>query len=885
MDFKKQVQLVKESKLVHGNWYKQQYPDVEMLGMQPVEHYLKYGAYLGRDPSKKFCTNDYKKQVDISDNLNPLIHYIQSSNKLDVGVKSLSKSNILLNDAKRKIEYYSAKLLTLGFTEQPIRDLLALSESEDNVYLKPLVYRELAIWLIRQKSESNYKEAYNYLCGIKSSELDLNIRRDISVLKLLCCYFLGLESDANIIFNESCLEGLIDSNILFAWANNKKAYQDRLNIINYVLNNSDLEKITLTKDENIQLYDRMSSIGLSEAENGPLVTILVASYNAENTILTTLSSLKKQTWKNIEVIIIDDFSQDKTCNVVSEFCFDDPRFKLLSLKENGGAYIARNEGLKISNGKYVTLNDSDDWSHPRKIEIQVSFLESNQNIIGCTSEQARVTPDLIFDSIRKSGSFLIPNISSFMYRRKEVLDKVGYWDRVRFGADIQFINRIRKAFGRASVVNLNTGPLSFQRKTPESATGSDYFGYDGFKFGARKAYEDAQNIWLNEARNCYLPIEPKERPFFAPDPMRPKRANNNRQPRKFDVIIASDFRFDGGTSSSNAEEIKAQKYSGLKTGLIELGHYNFGMKRDMNEKVRSLIDGESVDLLVYGEEVECDVLIVRQPMVLEHNQRYIPKVNAKVVRVIVNQPPQRDYSTAGEVLYSIPNCVDNMKSMFGSAGVWHPIGPLVRNALIKYHLDDMKIINLSEYDWTNIIDAIEWRRTTITRGSKNRLIKIGRHSRDQYVKWPTDINIMELIYPRSPEFEIHVLGGAESPREVYGGNLPENWRVHSFGAMHPADFLATIDVFVYFTHPDWIEAFGRVIFEPMVVGVPVILPHVYQELFGDAALYAEPHEVKELVTRLVNEPVFYNMQVSKALQIVKDKFSHQTHLIRLNRID
>jgi glycosyltransferase involved in cell wall biosynthesis len=118
-----------------------------------------------------------------------------------------------------------------------------------------------------------------------------------------------------------------------------------------------------------------------------------------------------------------------------------------------------------------------------------------------------------------------------------------------------------------------------------------------------------------------------------------------------------------------------------------------------------------------------------------------------------------------------------------------------------------------------------------------------------------------------------VLGGAETPRKVLGG-LPKNWHVIRFGEVHPKDFLSTLDVFVYYTHPDWVEAFGRVIIEAMAVGVPVILPHSYRELFKEAAIYAEPSEVKSSIDWLMTDNDYSESRVRIARDHVEEHFGY-----------
>src|SRR5690625_6660334 len=97
-------------------------------------------------------------------------------------------------------------------------------------------------------------------------------------------------------------------------------------------------------------------------------------------------------------------------------------------------------------------------------------------------------------------------------------------------------------------------------------------------------------------------------------PIRERKPNGRRH---FDVIIASEFRLLGGTNMSNIEEIKAQKKLGLKTGLIQMSRYDLNSVTEVNPNVRDLIDGDDVQMLVYGEKVSCDVLIVRHPPILQ----------------------------------------------------------------------------------------------------------------------------------------------------------------------------------------------------------------------------------------------------------------------------
>ena len=151
------------------------------------------------------------------------------------------------------------------------------------------------------------------------------------------------------------------------------------------------------------------------------------------------------------------------------------------------------------------------------------------------------------------------------------------------------------------------------------------------------------------------------------------------------------------------------------------------------------------------------------------------------------------------------------------------------------------------------------------------------------MKWPADRKTLLSAYPGTDKYEVYVMGGAKVPEAILG-RLPTNWTVLPFDSLPPKDYLAGLDVFVYFTHPDWVESFGRVIIEAMAAGVPVIVPPIYLPLFGDAALYTEPEGVLEHVDRLIEDPAYYEGRVGHALAYVDKKFSYGMHIERVRNL-
>jgi hypothetical protein len=617
----------------------------------------------------------------------------------------------------------------------------------------------------------------------------------------------------------------------------------------------------------------------SAGGDGPLVSILMPAYNAADTLGTALGSLLGQTWGRLEILVVDDCSTDGTAAVVEELSRRDARVRLVRAPANRGAYVARNLGLQEATGDLVMVHDADDWSHPEKIEFQVRQLQAHPELIGVMTEQARTAADLTFHRGKNAGMLIFKFTTSFLFRRQPVLEKAGFWDCVRFGADNEYLRRIKKVFGNHAVANLASGPLSFYRKTETSLTGNDFFGMTGSYMGARKEYFEAQVHCHDSGRDLRFPFPQPVRPFPVPEPMWPIReAKTAEGRRRFDVVIASDFRMVGGSTMSNLEEIKVQQALGLRTGLVQMARYDLDPQRPVIGPVRDLLDGDRVQMLVYGEQIECDLLIVRYPPVLQEQQDYLPGIHAKQVCVIVNQTPLSDYGPAPVLRYEIPKCRRHLLQYFGQAGIWCPIGPQARAALHEHHAADLAAIELSPDDWVNIIDTAAWRRAA--RPPRGPQIRIGRHSRDHATKWPGELPELLAVYPDADEFEVRILGGAKCPQEVLGYR-PRNWQVQAFGEQSPQDFLAGLDVFVYYTHPGLVESFGRVVLEAMAAGVPAVVSPRFKELFGEAVLYAEPQDVQAQVRRLMADDVFYERQVAQACQYVDEHFGYAQHARRL----
>ena len=108
--------------------------------------------------------------------------------------------------------------------------------------------------------------------------------------------------------------------------------------------------------------------------NNDLVSIIVPVYNAEKYLEDTIKSVLCQTYTNFELILVNDCSTDTSLEIIKKYIVLDKRIKLINLASNGGPALARNNGIKKCNGRYVCFIDSDDLWVKDKLEKQIKFI-------------------------------------------------------------------------------------------------------------------------------------------------------------------------------------------------------------------------------------------------------------------------------------------------------------------------------------------------------------------------------------------------------------------------------------------------------------------------------------------------------------------------------
>ena len=252
---------------------------------------------------------------------------------------------------------------------------------------------------------------------------------------------------------------------------------------------------------------------------GPLVSVIMPARNAEATIDTALRSLHDQSWRNLEILVVDNGSTDDTARVAGTWAARDPRIRVLDGSAEPGTYAARNLGMSHASGDFLTVLDADDWAHPSRIARQVRALRRAPGRAASVAHWVRTTPDLRFTRWWREDGLTHRDVSSLMLRRT-TFERLGFWDRARAAADTEYYQRLQAIFGPEAICEVNPGlPLSFGRVLPQSLTQRRETGIETHLFGPRRDYYLAGQRWHRHLRDDdALPLsrQPQHRPFPIP---------------------------------------------------------------------------------------------------------------------------------------------------------------------------------------------------------------------------------------------------------------------------------------------------------------------------------------------------------------------------------
>jgi hypothetical protein len=629
-------------------------------------------------------------------------------------------------------------------------------------------------------------------------------------------------------------------------------------------------------EDGLPPFDRLRAAPEPTIATGPLITVVMTAYRPDRALLTAIRSLIDGTWTNLEVLVVDDASGPEFDPVLAEAAAIDDRVRVIRKTENGGTFAARNTAFDCilngsATGEFITGLDSDDWAAPGRLARSIAPLLEDPALQLTYGEAFLCNEDL---TVTRPGRVLTTASTASMMFRRTVLDRIGYYDEVRKGADTEFLHRVGAAYGDDAVRRLDVRD-TIMRQAPGSLS-RDEFG-PGWKHPARRAYQSSYPLWHDQIRagaDPYLPKAPLRRPFWAPQHTALARAEQRQ--RQFDVVFCLDWRPFGGPQKSTIEEIKALKAEGMSVAVMHLESWRHMTVEDrpMCEPFQRLLnaglggsDHSPVEQVLVTDDVVCDLLVLRYPPILQFRSGERSNVRPRRMVVLANQAPhERDGS---DNRYVPDACHANATDMFGVEPLWVPQGPQVREALAG-----LTAAPLADFDMPGILDTagIAPART----GFRSVLPVVGRHSRDDWTKWPTRGDL-PLIYPGDGRWDVRVMGGVQSVARITGEDPPAAWTCYGFDETDVESFLYQLDFWIYFPHPQQYEAFGRAVLEALAAGCVTVLPPHFEATFGDAALYCEPSEVVDLVDAHYADPDRFLARSALAQQRVRERFSHDSY--------
>jgi glycosyltransferase involved in cell wall biosynthesis len=438
----------------------------------------------------------------------------------------------------------------------------------------------------------------------------------------------------------------------------KKAEKNILAHINNIYTHFGLRTIKKRIQDKPLSIDNLCGTRLSSSfpSANKKVSIILSAFNAEKTIITALQSLSEQSWDNIEILVVDDASTDNTVEKVTDYSLLDKRVKIIRQKENRGTYYCRNTALTVATGDYVTTHDSDDWSHPDKVRLQVKNLIDTKSAINA-SAWTRVTPALyaLFGH-RLAARLISPNYSSFMFP-KSILHSLGGWDgRVRIEADSSFFRALKECYNLEKIENytiLEACPLSFGRVLPKSLTKSYATHISTLQHGVRREYHDATNWWYRKTKlaNNEKTWKTENLNFHTPSSI----SSKVQSAINVDCLFITDLH---STKCMLVDAILKSKESNLQCAIFHYPDYeNSPTEKPIRDQIRDFAWKHDTPIIAPGETVHSRLTIALDPRVFKHSIDRFPIIHFEELLVVTNQDSkvQPDLKIKENLMKSLKN--------------------------------------------------------------------------------------------------------------------------------------------------------------------------------------------------------------------------------------
>ncbi|MGQ7318909.1 glycosyltransferase family 2 protein [Streptococcus suis] len=251
----------------------------------------------------------------------------------------------------------------------------------------------------------------------------------------------------------------------------------------------------------------------NDETSSPQVSIIIPAYNVEKYIVKCISSILEQTYTNIEVIVVNDGSTDKTRQLIDDIAQTDKRVNVLH-KKNGGVSAARNSGIEISTGDYLVFVDGDDYIAPDYVEYMLSLIKNTGSEF-CLSKSCftksgekqaeseyikKLTPE------EATALLLSPNVIvgcwNKIFKRSLIVDNnIWFSTTLFYGEGLTFITTVSQ---RSESVGIGNRKVYYYRRNNEASATT--------KFDINKLYNGEKA--LNNIKRHFIIDSPKINTMF-----------------------------------------------------------------------------------------------------------------------------------------------------------------------------------------------------------------------------------------------------------------------------------------------------------------------------------------------------------------------------------
>lgn len=191
----------------------------------------------------------------------------------------------------------------------------------------------------------------------------------------------------------------------------------------------------------------------------PLVSIIMSVYNEEERVKNCINSILNQDYKNFEFLIVDDFSEDNTLEVLNKFSREDSRIKIFKNKSNLGLTKNLNFLIKKSSGDFVARQDADDTSKQDRIKKQINTFQSlDLDVVGSRAiveQTGKTIPSLSYYlPLKISMLYKNPFIHGTLVFKKRILEKVNFYNEdFYYSQDYKIMSDILKLSNKIKILN------------------------------------------------------------------------------------------------------------------------------------------------------------------------------------------------------------------------------------------------------------------------------------------------------------------------------------------------------------------------------------------------------------------------------------------------